>query len=159
MCGDIGLCLAFSLSISWRAFAIINTELPCSFHQQPVTTCVRAQSCLTLRPHGLQPTSLLCPWNFPGKNTGVGCHFLLQGIFSTQGLNLHLLHWQADSLPTVYHTRIQNLLMDKQVVTDCLDFVFMIKPVNQMKRGENSCHEPATVSGLPADPVKFYQSV
>ena len=39
---------------------------------------------------------------FLGKNTGVGCHFLLQGIFQTQGLNLHLLwllHWQADSLP------------------------------------------------------------
>ena len=45
-------------------------------------------------------TSLLCPWNFPGKNTGVGCHFLLQGIFLTQGLNPHLLHWQADSLAT-----------------------------------------------------------
>ena len=39
---------------------------------------------------------------FPGKNTGVGCHFLLQGIFLTQILNLcllHLLHWQVDSLP------------------------------------------------------------
>ena len=36
---------------------------------------------------------------FPGKNSGVGCHFLLQGIFPTQGLNLHLLHWQVDSLP------------------------------------------------------------
>ena len=33
----------------------------------------------------------LCPWNSPGKNTGVSCHFLLQGIFPTQGLNLHLL--------------------------------------------------------------------
>ena len=32
---------------------------------------------------------------FPGKNTGVGCHFLLQGIFLTQGSNLSLLHWQA----------------------------------------------------------------
>ena len=36
--------------------------------------------------------------DFLGKNTGVGCHFLLQRIFPTQGLNLHLLHWQADSL-------------------------------------------------------------
>ena len=36
--------------------------------------------------------------DFPGKNTGVGCHFLLQGIVPTQGLNLHLLHWQVDSL-------------------------------------------------------------
>ena len=42
---------------------------------------------------------LFCPWNFPGKNTGVGCHFLLQWIFPTQGLNSNLLHWQADSLP------------------------------------------------------------
>ena len=42
---------------------------------------------------------LLCPWNFPGKNTGVGCSFLLQGIFLTQGLNQHLLNWQADCLP------------------------------------------------------------
>ena len=32
-----------------------------------------------------------CPWDFPGKNAGMGCHFLLQGIFLTQGLNLHLL--------------------------------------------------------------------
>ena len=36
---------------------------------------------------------------FPGKNTGVGCHSLLQGLFPNQGSNLHLLHWQADSLP------------------------------------------------------------
>ena len=33
----------------------------------------------------------LCPWDFPGKNIGVGCHFLLQGIFPSQGLNPHLL--------------------------------------------------------------------
>ena len=34
-----------------------------------------------------QPSRLPCPWDFPGKNTGVGCHFLLQGIFPTQGSN------------------------------------------------------------------------
>ena len=39
-----------------------------------------------------KPTSLLCPWNFPGKNTGVGCHSLFQEIFPTQGSNLGLLH-------------------------------------------------------------------
>ena len=38
---------------------------------------------------------LLCLWDFPGKNTGVGCHFFLQGIFLIQGLNPHLLHWQV----------------------------------------------------------------
>ena len=40
-------------------------------------------------PHGLQSTRLLCQWDSPGKNTGVGCH-ALQGIFPTQGSNLHL---------------------------------------------------------------------
>ena len=45
---------------------------------------VCAQSCLTLQPHELEPARLLCPWDFPGKNTGVGSHFLLQGIFLTQ---------------------------------------------------------------------------
>ena len=49
--------------------------------------------------HGLEPSRLLCQWDSPGKNTGVGCYFLLQGIFPTQGSNLHLLHQQADSLP------------------------------------------------------------
>ena len=38
----------------------------------------------SLQPHGLQPTRLLCPQDFPDKNTGEGCHFLLQGIFLTQ---------------------------------------------------------------------------
>ena len=45
----------------------------------------------SLQPHGLQPTKLFSPWDFPGKNTGVGCHFLLQGIFMTQGSNSCLL--------------------------------------------------------------------
>ena len=49
-----------------------------------VCVCVCSVVSNSLRPHGLQPTRLLCPWNFPGKNTGVGCHFLLQGIFLTQ---------------------------------------------------------------------------
>ena len=53
----------------------------------------------SLRPHALQPTRLPCPWNSPGKDTGMGGHFLLQGIVSTQGLNPYLLHWQEDSLP------------------------------------------------------------
>ena len=44
------------------------------------------------------PGFFLCPWDFPGKNTRVGCHFLLQGIVLTQGSNPCLLYWQADSL-------------------------------------------------------------
>ena len=43
-------------------------------------------------PHGLGPARLLRPWDFPGKNTGVGCHSLLQRTFPTQGSNPGLLH-------------------------------------------------------------------
>ena len=56
----------------------------------------------SLQPHGLQPSRLLCLWCSPSKNNGMGCHFLLQGFFPTQGSNWALLcplHWQADSLP------------------------------------------------------------
>ena len=49
----------------------------------------------SLRLHGLQPPRLLRPWDFPGKNTGVGCHRLLQGIFLTQGLNPGLPHCRS----------------------------------------------------------------
>ena len=62
------------------------------------------QSCPTLQLHGLWPARFLCPWDSPGKDTGVGYHFLFQGIFPTQGSNPHflcLLLWQEGSLPLV----------------------------------------------------------
>ena len=46
----------------------------------------------SLHPLNLYPARLLCPWDSPVKNPGVGCHFLLQGIFPIQRSNLHLLH-------------------------------------------------------------------
>ena len=65
-------------------------------------TTVSAQSCPTLcNPMDWEGQDL-SPWNFSGKNTGLGCPFFLQGIFQTQRWNpslLHPLHWQADSLP------------------------------------------------------------
>ena len=77
-----------------------------------ILSCMRAQSvqlCLTLcelldcRPSmGSAVHGLRRPWAPPGKNTGVRCHGLLQGIFPTQGLNLHLicrLHWLVGFLP------------------------------------------------------------
>ena len=45
------------------------------------------------------PWTIIHQGDFPGSNTAVGCHFLLQGIFLTPGSNLCLLHWQVDSLP------------------------------------------------------------
>ena len=52
----------------------------------------------SLQPRGLQSARLLCPWDSPGKNTGVGCHALLQGIFPIQGSNPDLPHCRQISL-------------------------------------------------------------
>ena len=82
-----------ALSMSFTFLLHFSRDWPCSA-QHPALRFVRALSvtfdCL-----------LLCPWNFPDKNTGASCHFL-QGIFPTRGPNsrlLHLLHWQAGSFP------------------------------------------------------------
>ena len=48
----------------------------------------------SLQPHGLQPARLFCPWDPADKNTGVGCHSLLHGIFPTQRSNPGLLHYR-----------------------------------------------------------------
>ena len=80
--------------------------------------CVYAkwlQPYLTLcNPMDYSPPGSSCPWDSPGKNTGEGCHFLLQGIFQAQGSNsplLCLLHWQAGYLLLVpmQETQVQSL--------------------------------------------------
>ena len=65
---------------------------------------------------------LLCLWDSPGKNTGMGCHFLLQQIIPTQGLNpslLCLLQWQADSLPLVPPGKPSWFLIIHQIGNTC----------------------------------------
>ena len=88
-----------SFKHSWLSFLICKMW---------ITVCVCAPSPSvvsdSLQPHGLQPARLLCPWDSPGKSTGVGCHPLLQETFLTQGLNprlLCLLDWHVGSLPLV----------------------------------------------------------
>ena len=65
----------------------------------------------SLRPHGLQPARLLCPWDSPGRNIGVGCHALLQGIVPTQGWKPGLLHCRQ----IVYHLSHQRIPGNKSV--------------------------------------------
>ena len=73
-------------------------------NRQPI--CLLCSSSNSLQPCGLWPARLLSPWDFPGKNPGVGSPSLLQGIFPTQELNLSLLHCRKifviHSLNTVY---------------------------------------------------------
>ena len=60
------------------------------------TLCCAMLSCSVVSDSFVTPWTaahrLFCPWNSPGKNAGVGCHALLQGIFPAQGLNPHLLY-------------------------------------------------------------------
>ena len=81
--------------------------------QSFASSSICAQSCPTLcDPMDCSPP-VGCPYDFPCKNTEVSCHFLLQGIFPTQELNLSLLcllHWQADSLP-LSHPGSPNILI------------------------------------------------
>ena len=86
------ICTSFLKFIIWRGShfpiskfleRVKETSFP-----PPCCCCLVTKSCPTLlRPHGLQPSRFLCPWDFPGRNTAVGCHFLLQGILPTQGSN------------------------------------------------------------------------
>ena len=79
----------------------------------------------SLQPSRPQPARLLCPWDSSGKNTGMGCHFLLQGILLTQGSNQHLLAlqlWLAVSLPLVPPEKPQQYdnHFSRSVVSDSL---------------------------------------
>ena len=73
---------SFTLNILYRLYVKYG---------ESVAKC-ESRSRLTLPPRGLQPARHLCPWDSSGENTGVGCYFLLQGIFLTQGSNLGLPH-------------------------------------------------------------------
>ena len=80
------------LSYESSVFSILYENCLFPFPQLPATYLQKQSMCTqslmvsnSLWPHRLYPSRLLCLWNFPGKNTGVSCHFLLQGIFPTQG--------------------------------------------------------------------------
>ena len=97
----------FSPFVINKCFTLLFVFGPFSEHWYTCFWCVCVQSCPALCDHmdcslpGL--SGIFQEWNFPGKYTRDGCHFLLQAIFLTQGLNpclLCLLHWQIVSLPT-----------------------------------------------------------
>ena len=91
-------CLAgefFTTEPSGKLSVSFLTKTLILHYQGPTFTalciCVHTQLCST-RSDPMEPTRLLCPWDYPSKNTGVCCHFLLQRVLLTQGLNLCLLN-------------------------------------------------------------------
>ena len=101
----------------------------------------------SLRLHGLWPVRFLCPRDFPGKNTGVGCHFLLQGIFPTYGLNLGLLHL-LPSLPLRNLGNPRSGLLRLQTLPLFFSWPVLIHPsgltlfVSLSLKAWSSCSEP-----------------
>ena len=88
------------------------------------------------------PTSLLCSWNSPGKNTGVDSHSLLQGVFPIQGSNPCLLHWQVDSLQLSHQASLKQTPLSKS--EDLVGFVqwfISSTPSNGEKDSLWSCTE------------------
>ena len=103
-------------------FLLRITWVLCSLH-----ACVHAVTSVvsdSLQSSGPKGARLPCPWDSPSKNTGVGCHALLQGIFPTQGLNprlLHFLHWEEDSLPLVPPTTTTKSIQSCPTLCDPID--------------------------------------
>ena len=77
-------------------------------------------------------TRLLCPRDFPDKNTGVSCHFLLQGIFPTHGSNPGLLHWrffttESPGKPLIYQWKKKKVSFDpKNILGICEESIYKI---------------------------------
>ena len=89
-------CIAGRFFTIWSTMCVAHMFLPTPLSGIISSFIVCVFSCLVmsnfLQTHELWPPRLLCPWDSPGKNTGVDYHFLLQGICATQGLNLSPIH-------------------------------------------------------------------
>ena len=87
--------------LSWVCGKVCIRLYVCECARTCTHTRLVAQLCLTLcGPSGTAACQASLSMEFSFKNIGAGCHFLLQGIFLSQGSNPYLLHWQADSLTT-----------------------------------------------------------
>ena len=87
----------------------------------------------SLQLHGLQPARLLCPWDSPGKNTRVGYHVLLQGIFPTQGSNLGLLHCKQILYLLSYQGSLWVTIEESKIITQLIHRFINIKDTYYFK--------------------------
>ena len=113
----------------WRLKCSILVNSFCSSLKWKWSRLVVSDS---LRPHGLYPTRLLCPWDFPGNSTGVDCHFLLQGIFPTQGSNPGLPHCRQ-TLYRLSHQESKIKCEDQKRLNSWLHKPYICYPQSHMK--------------------------
>ena len=109
VCGGGVLCVCV-VGVWGVCVCVAGVVCVCVRVRQWCGVCVPSHVQLFVAPHTVSRQAL-CPWNFPGKNSGVGLHFLLQGIFLILRLNprlLGLLKGQASSLPPMPLGKPQN---------------------------------------------------
>ena len=107
--------------------------------------CRSVDSCLTL----CDPR-LLCPWNSPGKNSGVGCHSFLQGIFPTQGLNPGVLHCR----PIIDWLRHSDVLIRRNLNTERDTKCTHSQREDKVKIQQKSGHLQAKQRGIRTNQTK-----
>ena len=110
--------------------------------------CVCSIMSNSLQPRGLKLARLLWPWDFPGNSTGVGCLFLLQGIFPTQGLNPGLPHCRQ----MLYHLSHQEVCTVASFLYVCnfIDFIFGCAGSLSLHGLFSSCGEQGLLSSCGA---------
>ena len=104
----------------------------------------------------LQPARLLCPWDFPGKNTGLSCRFLFHGIFPSQGSSLHLLPWQEDSLLLDHKSSVSITFLQ---INAFYPYFYLAKPqieINEMElESRNYVVKSGQRSSIIKEKIKF----
>ena len=114
------------------------------------------QLCLTFKRYGLQPARLLCTWDSPGKNTGVDCHALFQGIFLIQGLNpclLFLLRWQLDFFFFFFFTTSTTLKALVIMYIMITSYVYILQNDHRSKPSSHPSDSLAATKSLQSCPT------
>ena len=104
----------------------------------------------SLQPHGLQPARLLCPCNFPGKKTGVGCHFLLQGNLLDSGIKP--ASFESSALAGRFFT---TLPPGKHICLSREEISYDIPYIQNLKRNDTIENESCLVVSDFCDPMDY----
>ena len=125
-----------------------------NFHNIADRLCVRSvtQLCPTLA----TPWTVACQAILQSKNAREGCHFLLQGIFQTQGSNLHRLHWQADSLPLNHRGSSYTLIQNKKLKKKKDSVMSNTFSMNDLCKNIHPTWMPPKLCGFRRMPIAYF---
>ena len=112
-------------------------------------------SCVSLQPHGLQLTRLLCPWDSTGKNTGVGHYALLEGIFPTQGSYPGFLHCKWILYQLSYQGSPGLGIMPYYLATSCKELTHWKRPWCWERLGAGGEGDDRGWDGWMASPTRW----